>query len=310
MDIARVGAPGTALVAVLALSAAVPALATAGGGGSASVAHRSSRVTAAAGSQAPNPRRNPHRNRAPTPDYLPTCETNGFNDPQCIKLELAAIRNARKLEGVKRPALVLPSNYSHLSTPEQVFVVTNLERVGRGLRPFRGLTHNLSAVAHASAVGNADPMLATATMRSMRIYDYGSIWASDLGPLGADYDWMYNDGYSKAGVNIACLSRGAEGCWGHRENILGSYGGLPTLIAGAGTSSPAGRSVTELLAGSDGKTPQLTYRWKNALRHGANRHPGATPAKRHVRHQAKHHHRRHHGKHHHAAHHHKHRARH
>jgi hypothetical protein len=259
-------------------------------------AHTSDRAVAvsahhasAAAAHARSPRRNPRHNLAPKPNYQPLCFARGYQDPQCIKEELAAIRHARKHEHVKRPRLVLPRNYAQLTTTEQVFVVTNLERVSRGLHPFRGLTQTLSNIAQGSAASNTDPMLATATMRTLHIYQYGSIWADDLGPLGADYDWMYNDGYSANGVNIACPTPGADGCWGHRENILSTYGHLPTLLAGAGTSTPAGKSISEVLAGSNGKAPKLTYSWKNAVAHGANRHRG----KHHTRHHAKHHRKRH-----------------
>jgi hypothetical protein len=276
------------LLALLAMSAMPPAVAVAAHVGRSTVAV-TPKLGAAVAAHTRSPRRNPHHNLAPKPNYQPVCFARGYRDRECIKEELAAIRHARKHEHVKRPRLVLPRNYSHLSIAEQTFVVTNLERVGRGLRPFRGLDPTLSNIARGSAASNTDPMLATATMRRLHIYEYGSIWASDLGPLGADYDWMYNDGYSADGINIACPTRGAEGCWGHRENILGTYGHLPTLLAGAGTSTPAGKSISEVLAGSNGKAPKLTYTWKKALAHGANRHLG----RHHSRHHAKHHRKRH-----------------
>jgi hypothetical protein len=43
--------------------------------------------------------------------------------------------------------------------------------------------------------------------------------------------------------------------------------------------------MSEVLAGSNGKAPKLTYTWKRALAHGANRHRG----KHHTRHHAKQH---------------------
>jgi hypothetical protein len=281
------------LVALLAISVATPAMGVAGKASrDTASAALTPRVAAVGSAHARNPRRNPRHNLAPKPNYQPVCFARGYHDSQCVKQELAAIRNARRHEHLKRPQLILPRNFTHLTTAEQVFVVTNLERVGRGLRPFRGLTQQLSAIARASAKSNTDPMLATRTMRALHIYEYGSIWASDLGPLGADYDWMYNDGYGNAGINIACPTPSAQGCWGHRQNILGGYGHLPTLLAGAGTSTPAGRSISEVLAGSNGKTPKLTYTWKKALAHGANR--------RHVNHHTKRyakHHRKRHAKH-------------
>jgi len=293
----RASTARAALIALLGFAAAAPAVAATHASHRGAAANRSHARVAVSAAHAKKARRNPRHNVAPRPNYLPVCSERGYHSHACVKQELAAIRNARRLEHVKHPRMILPSNFAHLSTAEQVFVVTDLERVGRGIRPFRGLTKSLSNIAHASAVSNTDPMLATTTMRTLGIYEYGSIWASDLGPLGADYDWMYNDGYGKSQVNIACPTRGAAGCWGHRENIIGSYSGLPVLIAGAGTSTPAGRSVTELLAGSSGKTPQFTYTWKNALRHGANGQRITSPAKHHSKH-GKARHRKHHRKHH------------
>jgi hypothetical protein len=290
MAIDRARARRAALGALLAAAAALPVAAAtvAGGGPAVRSTPRNVIAVAAKHSSLQRSRRNPQTNRAPQPDYMPVCSQRGYTDPACIKQEVAAIENARRHEHVRRPRLVLPRNFTHLTTAEQVFVITDLERVGRGLRPFRGLTRPLSNVAHASAVTRSDPMLAMRAMRAMRIYEYGSIWASDLGPLAADYDWMYNDGYGGSGVNLDCPARSAPGCWGHRENILGNYSRLPILIAGAGTSTPAGRSVTEVLAGSNGSSPKLTYSWKNALAHGAN----------HYRHRHRSHHRgRHHHKH-------------
>lgn len=288
MDIGRAKTSRAVLLSLLAMSAAVPAMAAGHVGRHTAAAALTPRVAGVSG-HARSPRRNPRHNLAPKPNYLPVCSERGYKNGRCMKQELAAIRNARKHEHVKRPRLILPRNFSHLSAPQQVFVVTDLERVSRGLRPFRGLTQQLSNVAHASAVSNTDPMLATTAMRTLHIYEYGSIWASDYGPLAADYDWMYNDGYSSAGVNLACPAPGSQGCWGHRENILGGYSHLPLLIAGAGTSTPAGQSMTEVLAGSNGQTPKFTYTWKNALAHGANGHHVRHHTKRHAKHHRKHH---------------------
>jgi hypothetical protein len=217
--------------------------------------------------------RNPRRNLAPHPNYFTACETHGDNSPACIKSVLAAIRHARAKEHVKKPALILPRNFAKLNAAEQTFVVTDLERVDRGRRPFRGLTSSLDTLAHVAAVAHLDPTIAMSQLDNMKIEDYGSIWASDLGPLAADYDWMYNDGYSaNSDINLACLTRSSSGCWGHRENILSTYGHLPTLIAGAGSGKPSGASIAEVLAAGSGKAPKFAYTWKQALAHGADGH--------------------------------------
>ncbi|HVS68752.1 MAG TPA: hypothetical protein VHE56_09385 [Mycobacteriales bacterium] len=215
----------------------------------------------------------PKRNLAPHPDYLPVCATQGWRSAVCTRMALAAIRYARAHEGVRRPAMVLPRNYRKLTVAEQTFVVTDLERVARGLRPFAGLTTTLNTASHTAAVMRVDPTPVISLLRRLGVYQYGSNWAGDFGPLASDYDWMYNDGYSaQDGINIACLAPGANGCWGHRDNILGTYGHLPTLLAGAGTGSPAGESIAEVMTGGRGAAPHFTYTWRQAKRHGANAH--------------------------------------
>jgi hypothetical protein len=212
------------------------------------------------------------RNIAPDPDYFTLCATKGYNDPSCIKEVLAAIKHAREVEHVKHAAMVLPRNYTNLTVPEQTFVITNLERVDRGLRPFEGISSALDSVAKASAALRVDASLPTSLLKTLRVNSYGSNWAGDIGPLSADYDWMYNDGYSAHhGINLACATPSAPGCWGHRRNILWPYSDQ-RLLAGAGSSKPAGSSISEILAGASGAAPKFEYTWKQALRHGADGH--------------------------------------
>ncbi|HVT63682.1 MAG TPA: hypothetical protein VHD81_00825 [Mycobacteriales bacterium] len=213
----------------------------------------------------------PPRNRAPQPSFLTACSRN-WRSAECTRLALMAIENARAAEGVKHPALVLPRNYAKLSVAEQTFVLTDLERVARGLKPFMGLTRPLNLVSHTAAVAGVDPEPVLSLLRKLDIFEYGSNWAGDFGPLASDYDWMYNDGYSSSGINLACLSPQSNGCWGHRDNILGTYQHLPTLLSGAGTASPPGASIAVVLSGSRSKAPEFTYTWQEAKRHGADAH--------------------------------------
>ncbi|HWC36217.1 MAG TPA: hypothetical protein VG650_15530 [Mycobacteriales bacterium] len=213
----------------------------------------------------------PRRNVSPSPDYLANCAVNGSNSKSCVKQALQAINNARAAEGV-RP-MILPADYTSLSMAQQTFIVTDLERVDRGLRPFKGLTAKLNANAHHAAVVRADPTLVNAVMALLGVREYGSIWAGDFGPLASDYDWMYNDGYSANGsVNLDCQTRSAKGCWGHRHVILGAYSGLPTLVAGAGTAKPAGSSIAQIFVGSVKSSFQFVYTWRQALDAGASGH--------------------------------------
>lgn len=215
--------------------------------------------------------RDPRRNVAAYPDFLANCAVNGSNNKRCLRESLAAIDNARAAEGLG--AMILPKNYAKLSIPVQTFVVTNLERVDRGLRPFKGITAKLNANAHHAAVIRDDPTLIGVLLSLLGVREYASIWAGDFGPLASDYDWMYNDGYSSEGsVNLDCKTPSSKGCWGHRHAILGLFSGLKTLVAGVGTSKPIGASIAEILVGSVRSSFHYTYTWKRALAHGAAGH--------------------------------------
>lgn len=218
--------------------------------------------------------RDPRANLSAAPEFHTLCATEGPNNATCIKQSLAAINAAHAAEGVRR--MILPTNYATLSLPVQTFIVTNLERVDRGLRPFLGLTAKLNASARQAAVAHADPSLFGAILNLLGIREYGSIWAGDFGPLASDYDWMYNDGYSPSGsVNIDCRHPGGSGCWGHRHVILDLYSGLRTLVAGSGSAGSNGGSLAEVLVGAIGSVPALTYSWQEALAYGANGHKAA-----------------------------------
>jgi hypothetical protein len=214
----------------------------------------------------------PRHNIAPHPDYVDACIDNGYDSKKCIHLAVAAIRHARSHEHMKKRAMILPRNYAKLSVADQTFVITDLERVDRGLKPFAGMSTALNGVAKTAANLHIDPSLATALLKALHVDSYGSNWAADFGPLGSDYDWMYNDGYSSDGINLACTRRAAPLCWGHRSNILWDFGSDSRLVAGAATAKPAGSSIALVLAATSGKVPKYSYTWKNALHHGANGH--------------------------------------
>jgi hypothetical protein len=101
---------------------------------------------------------------------------------------LVLINRCRKREGVG--PMVLPSNYNSLPQPQpqQMLVVFNLERVGRGLPPIVGLNAAMDSLAQAGADANNDPNFPPDSG------DGGGDWATSQTVLGAVYEWMYNDG--------------------------------------------------------------------------------------------------------------------
>jgi hypothetical protein len=205
---------------------------------------------------------NPKRNVRATPGYA-TCWTSNTS-AACISRELASINHARALEGVK--PMVLPRNFAKLSPARQTFVVTNLERTARGLRPFVALVRPLDSLAAHGARGRRDPALTSWRIGSAEAWKYTSNWADDLNALAADYDYMYNDGYSSSGgTNADCRTPRASGCWAHRENILTHYPKLPLLIAGvAEVNDGSMQSSAMIMVGAKGRSPRSSYTWRAA----------------------------------------------
>lgn len=140
----------------------------------------------------------------------------------CLTGALSDINAARRKEGVK--AMVLPSNFVTMSVPSQLFALTNIERRDRGLPTFLLQSSTLSSIALYAANRAIDPIFPSWTREG------GSNWASPKNTLWADFLWMYDDGVGSG--NLDCTSSNTSGCWGHRKNILGSYG-FPRIMGSA-----------------------------------------------------------------------------
>jgi hypothetical protein len=126
-------------------------------------------------------------------------------------------------------------------------VLSNLERVDRGLAPALGLAASLDQDAALAVGDDIDP-----TPSAM----YGNVWTSNWAgglssPLEADFDWMYDDGYGSG--NGDCRSPTAPGCWAHRHDILARFGRPIAMGAAAGTGA-YGPSLDELFVGGDRRT--------------------------------------------------------
>lgn len=135
----------------------------------------------------------------------------------CTDAALAAINRAHAAEHVR--ALVLPSDWNALTVAEQLFAVTDLERVDRGLAPYVGLVPTLDAAAQIGARSGADPVYA---LSAAVPGPYTSNWAGDIvSPLVSDYEWMYTDGWGDIHYNLGCTTAHAAACWDHRDAILG-----------------------------------------------------------------------------------------
>jgi hypothetical protein len=223
--------------------------------------------------------RAPHLNLPPSPDYRDACWGGGAVSAQrstaCRRRVLAAINHAHSVEHV-RP-IRLPRGFWSLGVRRQIFVITNAERVTRGLPPVQGLARQANRWAALGAQHNADPYAHASRLASgAQVRAWGSNWAADYNALTADYSWMYMDGWggSRASTsNIDCTSRRAAGCWGHRDNILARFGGSHSIIGGVGfvRRGWAGyfTSYAQLFVRYSGRRPAFTYTWRQATRAGA-----------------------------------------
>ena len=146
---------------------------------------------------------------AASPDYLSS------EDPHDA---IAAINNARQVEHL--PALHLPANFYQLDPAQQQFLLMNLERTARGLRPLRmdaNLTQmaqgyskqllNLHFFAHTSPISgtfsdriNGNPAIVNHYSQAAE-----NLAGNPVPGIGSMYEYMYDDA--------------AEAC-SHRLNIL------------------------------------------------------------------------------------------
>jgi hypothetical protein len=183
--------------------------------------------------------------------YNGPCANASAVTPAC-PAGLTAVDVSRAAEGIV--PMSLPTNFSSLTGPEQVFVVANLERVDRGLPPIQGLSAALDADAQAGVAGGADPALPT----------YGTTtsanWGESENIFSTDELWMYEDGWSGSSTtNEACTTPTAPGCWEHRDNILGTYAS-PSLMGAGEAAGPGGTSIAQVFVGGDTRdTPYFTW---------------------------------------------------
>ena len=185
----------------------------------------------------------------------------------CEQAELTALVRAGQQEGLSQ--LPLPADFLTLPAPEQMFVLINEERLSRGLLPIQGLTAGADQQAAAAAQAGSDPPMGGGIVAGN--------WAADFGPLGAVYDWLYNDGWGGTRgttTNGGCTADGAPGCWEHRSNLLLQASGQH-LYAGIGCSPWAGAKGMAALDSCAleigtvvGASPTYSYAWSQVVTPG------------------------------------------
>src|SRR5437660_6758168 len=119
-------------------------------------------------------------------DYWPACWPVGAS-AACYDAVLTDINYARSLEGIG--PMLLPVHFADLDPARQMFVITNLERSDRGLRPVVGLTADLDVVAAAAVSAQTHPSFTSSHVGPMSGMWWTGIWAGAPNPLIADLLW-------------------------------------------------------------------------------------------------------------------------
>ena len=187
---------------------------------------------------------------------------------------LSSIDAARKSEEGLAPLSLNVPRFARLSVPEQVFVLSNLERTTRGLYPAMLMVKRLNSIATSAARHDRDPI------DSGR--GFSSNWSSSPPSLGqvasfADFGWMYDDGPPPQYIfrNVDCARVGQSGCWGHRENILSrplaGWSGCPSeLVTGSGyaPNTVQGPSVSQIFeVACANANVGATFTWRTAVQY-------------------------------------------
>jgi hypothetical protein len=163
----------------------------------------------------------------------------------------------------------LPADFPSLSPIDRNLILVNLDRDLYGLPPMPGLTDALDADAANGVTIDDDPYPS-----DLDFNDWGSNWAGAFPNIEAAYEaWMYWDG--PGGTNLDCTPTDTSGCWGHRHNVLWSFGGTGQLAMGAaaGPDSSGQQGYAMLLGRGDGTyVPTYTYTRAAAQADGAGTH--------------------------------------
>jgi len=227
------------------------------------------------------PPQNPSSSLAPSPNFTDDghCAFGGLDTSvTCTNETAQAVDNGRStLESMPALSFSLTA-FDSMTVPEQLFVIADQERVDRGLAPVSGLTTQLDDVAQTAADGNTDPTLSSSTLTGgAGVRSWGSNWAGGTSnALGSDYYWIYDDGTNSP--NAECSTPSAQACWGHRDNVLGTFVSSSSCSA-SGSSGPQqymgaadtpsagswGPSFAEILVGACGPTPtDVVFTWTQA----------------------------------------------
>ena len=201
-------------------------------------------------------------------DYWPACWPDATT-AACDNAVLADIAYARALEGVG--PMVLPTHFAGLDPGRQVFVITNLERSDRGLRPIAGLSTDLDAVAAAEGVAaQTHPVFASSHVGPMTGTWWTGVWAGapqppDRRPAVDVRGRLVGDGHHERRLRLARSGRLLGPPQQHPERLRWRRGDRRRCRPGGTT----GTSIALVSVGGKGLLPPLRYLWSDALADGA-----------------------------------------
>lgn len=230
-------------------------------------------ASASIAAAAPNPKANiPMR-------QLPAACTSAPTGATCTNAVVVALDKARAKLGLG--AYALPVDFDALSGEQQLFILSNLDRIAYGLPPIRGLSPTLAPAAASAMTADVDPD-PTSLLSGLTTYAWTANWAGEW-PNAADayYEWMYDDGYDAGETsNIDCTSATASGCWVHRRNVLSlAEAGTLSMGASVGIDAQGHSSYTMTLVWTPStKWTSYDYTWAQARAAGAGSSTAASSA--------------------------------
>jgi hypothetical protein len=205
---------------------------------------------------------------------LPASCDKAPNGAACINAGVYYLDKARAKLGL--PPYALPADFPSLTAAQQMFILTNLDRVEYGLPPMTGLTADLNSDAYKTGIKTGDDPFPSAS-EQLELQGWTSNWAGSYDNAPMAYEgWMYDDGLGSP--NLDCSKAHRSGCWDHRHDILWKFDSGDVLAAGAASGNgPYGESYALLLVegyepdpyGDPGYTPTYSYTWSQAVADGA-----------------------------------------
>jgi hypothetical protein len=180
--------------------------------------------------------------------------------PACEEAAVASLDSARRRLGLG--PYNLPPNFTGLAPGQQLLVLSNLDRLAYGLAPVAGLNEELDESALAGVEQLSDPLPPIELLPGTAVWGFTSNWAGNFpNAPAAYYEWMYDDGYGSA--NAACTSPGADGCWGHRQDVLWAFPeGWLAMGAATGTDVYGTPGFAMVIAYTHGwQSPAYYYTW-------------------------------------------------